>query len=348
MIKLAELKKLLSKKKILVFTNKNSFKLYQEYFEADFEAKLTYYKDFQVNPKLSDVFDCMKALKVGEFDAIIGIGGGSPMDFAKAISYFSHFKLSDYDSYLKHLQSPEQFESKMPVYLIPTTSGSGSEGNRFSVIYDGNEKYSLVSNANYPRKIVLDPKFVEHLPKHVTAFTAIDAITHALEAFWANSATNDSKKISLEALNLLVPNIRAVVNEPTSDLREKIMFGAYLAGKAIDTAMTTAPHAFSYYLTTEHGIPHGQAVAVNLGFFIEINGQAKDLTQIREIFEVNSDRELRAAWFQLLRDINLYKHPLDIVDDKEAFFNAVNSERLGNNPKAIERDDFESLFTAND
>ncbi|MAZ47820.1 MAG: hypothetical protein CME65_04615 [Halobacteriovoraceae bacterium] len=345
MIKLNELKQILNQKKVLVFTNKNSFSLYKNYFESEFNASITYYKDFQLNPKLSDVIECFKKININDFDAIIGIGGGSPMDFSKAVTYFSHFEISEYNDFLKHLKSPKQFESNLPLYLIPTTSGSGSEGNRFSVIYDEAEKYSLVSSAIYPKNIVLDSKFVEFLPKRVTAYTAIDAITHALESFWANGSTIDSQKISLKALNILVPNIKEVVHNPTAELREKIMFGAYLAGKAIDTAMTTAPHAFSYYLTTEHGIPHGQAVAINLGYFIEINGTARDLTPIHEVFQVKTDNELKLAWFKLLKDIEIYENPLDIVDDTQAFFDAVNSERLGNNPYPLKKSEFEKLFT---
>lgn len=344
MLTLNELHQKIEGKKILIFTNKNSFALYQDYFEKGLSADITYYRDFSLNPKLSQVKACMDQTKSEKFDVIMGIGGGSPMDFAKAIHYFRHFNLKSYDEYLAHLKAPKSIPTNSELYIIPTTSGSGSEGNCFSVIYDENEKYSLATPTIYPTNIVLDPKFTEFLPKRVTAYTGIDAITHALEAYWANDATEESRKISLQALEVIVPILRDVVHAPTMKLREKMAYGAFLAGKAIDTAKTTAPHAFSYYLTTRHGIPHGQAVAVNLGFFIEINASKADLSEVFKIFNAKSAKELREAWFELLKDIELYQHPLEIVDDQEAFFNAVNTERLGNNPYPLRREEFEGLF----
>ncbi len=342
---LSELKNKYQNKNILVFTNKNSFKLYQDYFENNFEANLTYFRDFQVNPKLTDVKNCFESINPKDFDLIIGIGGGSAMDFAKAISYYCHFDLKNYREYLVHLKSPQQFENKKDLILIPTTSGSGSEGNCFSVIYDEFEKYSLASKAIYPSHVILDWKFVEKLPKKITAYTAIDAITHALEAYWAKGATDESRKISLQALELLVPNIRNVVHSPTQFLREKIMEGAFLAGKAIDIAKTTAPHAFSYYLTTHYNIPHGQAVAINLHYFIELNGRYSDLSAVHKIFGVATDAELKAEWVQLLKDIELYLNPIEVVENKNDFFKAVNTERLGNNPYPLKSSEFESIFS---
>jgi alcohol dehydrogenase len=343
---LSQFKTLYQHKKILVFTNKNSFSLYQDYFEKDLTAELTYYRDFQINPKLKDVIKCIEQIKHQNYEVIVGIGGGSPMDFAKAIRYYLNFENSSYEDYLAHLKAPRTFKSNLPLILIPTTSGSGSEANCFSVIYDEEEKYSLATAAIYPSHSILDEKFVEFLPQKVTAYTAIDAITHALEAYWANDATVESQKISLQALDLLVPHIKEVVHHPSPELRKKIMQGAYLAGKAIDTAKTTAPHAFSYYLTTQHQIPHGQAVAINLGFFIECNATQKDLSKIYEVFQVADAPGLKSRWFELLKEIDIYLHPLEVVKDKTAFFDAVNTERLGNNPYPLKRAEFEGLFTA--
>jgi alcohol dehydrogenase class IV len=186
--------------------------------------------------------------------SILAIGGGSVIDLAKAVIY-------------------NCIESSLPVpffAVAPTTAGSGTEATHFAVLYKERKKISIVHPSLLPVFVILDPVLTYSLPAYQTAASGMDALAQAIESYWNVNATKESKEYAAEAILLWRDFFEKAVVSPEPINREKILFAAHLAGKAIDITRTTGPHALSYYLTANHTIPHGQAVALFLPMFFYI------------------------------------------------------------------------------
>ena len=315
--------------KIFLVTNRNSFinagisdYIYQNLASCQYKRFI----DFSVNPKWEEVNHGVKEAEEFSPDLIIGIGGGSAMDMAKLI----HFN----------------YKKKIKLMCIPTTSGSGSEATQFAVFYQGGKKQSLDDSAILPDYTIVDGLLSESLPKKITAFTGIDAISQAIESYWSNSSTVESQDYALKALNHLVPNINDAVNNPTLKNREEMAIGAYCAGMAINITRTTAPHAFSYYLTSQFDYPHGYAVGLVLPYFIKENSKVVNLEKIYSIFNCKDAKDLIEKFQKLMTDIHLENNLEKIIHhDLDNFINSVDPKRLANNPASLTNEDFKKLFT---
>jgi alcohol dehydrogenase class IV len=347
-----ELKKLIEiinkeSKKVLVVTNKNSYleNGFDELVTGSLKVPHLRFCDFSVNPNLEEIIQSFSKIDYSEIDFIIGIGGGSAMDVAKSIFYFSQLETSTSADLISSVRvKTNSITRTKKLALIPTTSGSGSEATHFSVLYFKNIKYSLAHKDLYPNYVVLNERFTKSLPPTITAFTYIDAVVHAIESFWSNSSNMESRDYSLKALKLLVPNSKNLLNSPNQKVRKDIMLGSYYAGKAIDLTKTTAAHAFSYYLTSNHGIPHGHAVGICLVYFIIPNSIHTDLLKIYELFDVKDAKSLKLRFITILKELELYNNLQDLTVDIPLFIKAVNTERLNNNPFVFSERELLEIF----
>lgn len=332
-------------KRVFLVTNKNSFldRGVSHYILRALDGcEYVRFSDFRINPRFEDAGKAIESVLEFKPDLIIGVGGGSAMDMSKLIHHLSAYKSFDKQTIVSGLQN---HTTKTQLMLIPTTSGSGSEATRFAIVYIDGKKHTLSHRSVLPDYAVVDGLLSEKLPGNVTAYTGIDAISQAIESYWSNGANEKSRSYALKALKYLVPSICDVVTKPTLDLREKMAIGAFYAGKAINISKTTLVHAFSYYLTTEYGFPHGHAVGIVMPYFLVANTKEKDITPILEIFEVKSPLELKTRFIALMKEIGLYRSLEDIIQtDMEDFISAVNMERLKNNPVVFTRKQFTSLF----
>lgn len=201
----------------------------------------------------------------GDFgaDSVIGIGGGSPMDAAKAIAILATSKKP-----IAGLYGFDRVrEGRLPLGLIPTTAGTGSEGSPYAVITrPTGEKISITDLASFPDVAILDPELTVSLPPRLTAATGIDAIVHAIEAFTSkgNKAPR-SDTLAVEALGLLMTAVPAALKDG-NDLtaRQDALYGAYLAGQAIGLAPVGGIHALAYPLGGLHHVHHGLSNAIML------------------------------------------------------------------------------------
>lgn len=331
--------------KIFLVTNKNSFLTggVSDYiFQSLIGCQYHRFNNFSINPKFEELQNGIDELHEFDPDLIIGVGGGSAMDMAKLIHYMSDKSLATKDDLIN--QPLKELKSKL--MLIPSTSGSGSEATQFAVVYIDGKKHSLDTPCIMPEYCIVDGVFTDKLPKNVTAYTGIDALAQAIESYWAKAATSQSQEYALEAIKLILPNLSTAVHRPTPEAREAMAKGSYYAGKAINITRTTAPHAFSYYLTTNHGYPHGHAVGVILPYLIEANDKCTDLSKIFEIFEVQNARELKTSFISLMKDVDLYISVSEIVKtDLNEFVESVNIDRLKNNPAQLSIDEFKDLFS---
>ncbi|MBL0141852.1 MAG: iron-containing alcohol dehydrogenase [Betaproteobacteria bacterium] len=196
-------------------------------------------------------------------DAIVAFGGGSPMDAAKAIAYSAANRKHPRKlvGYFKGLHSPA------PIYAVPTTAGTGSEVTVAAVISDPDTEQKLViaDTRLVPAMAALDPSLMIGLPRDVTAATGMDALTHAIEAFIGQWATDYTDRMALAAVALIYGNLRVVVrNGKDLEARERMSLAATYAGLAFTRANVGYVHAIAHQLGGKYHTPHGLANAILL------------------------------------------------------------------------------------
>lgn len=203
-------------------------------------------------------------------DCVIGVGGGSAMDVAKAVSIL----LTNGGKAVDYLGLGKIKKPGVPKIMVPTTAGTGAEVTFTAVFINEKTKSKGGMNGDplYPEAALLDPALTVSMPAHVTAMTGIDALTHALEAYVSMQAHPISEMYSLEAIDLISRNLGiAYANGNNLEARSAMLMGSLLAGKALATAGVGLVHAMAYPLGGMFGIPHGLANAVLLPYVMEYN-----------------------------------------------------------------------------
>jgi len=221
------------------------------------------FADTLPEPTAASIRAGVEMVREGDFDSIVALGGGSPIDSAKAIGILGKFggEMRDY-------RFPRDVsEAGLPLIAIPTTAGTGSEATRFTIITDetSDEKMLCAGLGFMPIAALIDYELTLSLPPRVTADTGIDALTHAIEAYVSRKASLYSDAQALEAMRLLAPNLRAAFNEPGNRAaREAMMLGATLAGIAFSNASVALVHGMSRPIGAFFHVPHGLSNAMLL------------------------------------------------------------------------------------
>ena len=207
-----------------------------------------------------------------ECKAIIGFGGGSSMDCAKAVAA----RIAKPNQSLAQMKGILKVHKKLPLLIaIPTTAGTGSETTLAAVITDAETRYKYAINdfPLIPRYAVLDPKVTLSLPPFITATTGMDALTHAVEAYIGNSTTPGTRKNALDAVQLIFENLdRAYTNGSDKEARKNMLRASYFAGCAFTKSYVGYVHAVAHTLGGQYNVPHGLANAVLLPFVLESYG----------------------------------------------------------------------------
>jgi alcohol dehydrogenase class IV len=246
-----------------------------------------------------DVINGTKKFIESGCDTILAIGGGSAIDIAKAIKYFS--------------------KSSSDIIAIPTTAGTGSESTHFAVIYKDGVKQSLADNSLLPSYVILEPSAISSVPEYIRKATMMDALCHAIESYWAKKATDESRDVSRRAIHEILINKESyLLNEYNGN--QGMLRAANLAGQAINITTTTAAHAMSYKITSLYGFAHGHAVAICMPEVWRINAM-----EIPEI-TLNEYEEILASLKLEYPVSNNWKADIDILSS------SVNLDRLKNNP----------------
>ncbi len=218
-------------------------------------------------------------------DLILGIGGGSSLDIAKVASI-----LVTNTQPIGSLFGIDLVEAPgLPLILVPTTAGTGSEVTPIAILSDHQEKLKkgIVSPRLFPASAILDPELTLGLPPSVTAATGMDALIHAVEAYTSRNATALTDLLAVQAMKLLFENIRtAYANGTDLQARSNMLEGSMLAGMAFANAGVTAVHAFAYPIGAEFHIPHGVANSIMLAAVMEFNmlGNLRKFAQMAELF----------------------------------------------------------------
>jgi alcohol dehydrogenase class IV len=319
--------------------------------------------DFEVNPNINDLSKGINIAKSFNPDVIVGIGGGSVMDTAKLIAKFLDADVDLNDCVLKNKSFSKRNKQ---LFLVPTTAGSGSECTHFAVIYVDDEKYSYASEYLLPDAIVLDSSLTDSVPKSLTAITAFDAFSQAVEAYWSVGSNNQSRAFAKRSIEIIMEVFERLVNAPSEDLRDKMLKASYYAGQAINISKTTAPHAISYFLTKKYNLPHGHAVILTLPIFLEYNAPSCSSNLNPKLDK--KEYELRyKELIKLLGNDSLEKAVLNVknmiaisglkssfsqvglkgINDLEEVARSVNIERLKNNPMLLTQADIIFLLKKN-
>src|SRR5476651_681272 len=214
-------------------------------------------------PTAASIQAGVKRLREGDFDAIVALGGGSPIDSAKAMAI-----LARYGGEIRDYCFPRQVnEAGLPLIAIPTTAGTGSEVTRFTIITDEttDEKLLCAGVGFMPVAALIDYKLTLSLPARTTADTGIDALTHAIEAYVSRRANPYSDSQALAAMGYLGPNlIKAYRDGQDEGAREAMMIGATLAGIAFSNASVALVHGMSRPIGAFFHVPHGLSNAMLL------------------------------------------------------------------------------------
>ena len=236
----------------------------------------TIYDKTVANPTTVNVREALELYHKEGCDAIIGFGGGSSMDCAKAVGACSVKP----NQSLAQMKGILKVHKKLPLLMaVPTTAGTGSETTLAAVITDADTRYKYAINdfPLIPRYAVLDPKVTLSLPPFITATTGMDALTHAVEAYIGNSTTIDTRRDALKAVKLIFENIDiAYEHGDNIQARRNMLHASFYAGCAFTKSYVGYVHAVAHSLGGQYNVPHGLANAILLPLVLREYGSCID------------------------------------------------------------------------
>lgn len=235
------------------------------------------FSDIRPNPTTDNVNDCVALLRKVNADFAVALGGGSPMDCCKAACAIARGSdiIEPYHSGEKAVSADEA----IPMIAVATTSGTASEVTNISVLTDLKKslKQPMNDNAMFPKIAVIDPELTLTVPPQVTASTGLDVLAHAIESYWSTLNQPVCSACSVSAAKTVFEWLEKAYNEPDNlDAREKMAQASIVAGVAFSHPRTTGSHACSFPLTNIYGLPHGEACAFTLDYFIRFNADNAD------------------------------------------------------------------------
>ena len=332
---------------------------------ADVEQRLetegfsvTRFQDVEPDPKYQIVESASEQIRSAGAEAVVGIGGGSPLDIAKVAAAHAANDIAVRDFFgIDLIPKPG-----LPLILIPTTAGTGSEVTPIAILSDEDEKLKkgIVSPYLFPDTSLLDPELTLGLPAHVTAATGMDALIHAVEAYTSRNANAFTDPLAERAIRLVYENIRkAYADGDDLDARSNMLEGSLLAGKAFANAGVTAVHAFAYPIGAEFHIPHGMANSIMLVPVMKFNllGNMDKFARIAALFgEPVARMSTRQAAYKamdaleaLTGDLRIPRHLGEFgvkQKDVPALAEGVMkvTRLLANNPRKIQLEDARQIY----
>ncbi|GFI61424.1 alcohol dehydrogenase 2 [Clostridiales bacterium] len=265
-------------KRVLLVTDKTVRELgitkHLEKQLSEERIKYSIYDKTVANPTTDNVEEARSLYINQNCQAIIGFGGGSSIDCAKAVGA----RIAKPKQSLSQMKGILKIHKKLPMLIaIPTTAGTGSEATLAAVITDSRtrHKYPINDFPLIPAYAVLDPEETKSLPKSVTASTGMDALTHCVEAYIGRSTTKETRAQSIEAVQLIFSNIFDACDDGNNiEARRNMLHAAYLAGCAFSKSYVGYVHAVAHSLGGRYNVPHGLANAVLLPFVLEEYGES--------------------------------------------------------------------------
>lgn len=278
------------------------------------------------NPTVEIVEAGFSLIKDNPVDFVLAVGGGSSIDTAKAISFTYGKDSIDWDYLFKEFSSPYEIypkysENNLPLLVVTTTSGTGSQVTQAAVISRGEEKLTFYHQDLFSKACIVDPTLMLTLPNRLTAATGFDAFTHAFESFINSHASPYSEIDSLKAMKLIIDNLPLALKEPKNlEYRTNLALADTLAGRALANSGAAAPHPLSEIIGGLTHIPHGEALAIVFPAFI--NNMKDKYTDkfniVSKLFDSNCN-DLYYIICEFLKTIGLYKKLSEFNVSKENF-----------------------------
>lgn len=234
------------------------------------------------NPTVEQLFELYRQTREFFPDAVVAVGGGSVLDAGKALCCLYGRKIESTDGLRDLISRKDGGVPKTRWIGIPTTSGTGSETTCWATIWDPSEgeKRSVENHENYAYAALVDPVLTEHMPRHLAVSSALDAMAHAVESYWAKGTNCVSRALSLDAVRIIMGHMEDLLSGG-EEAGRAMAEGSMIAGLAFSNTKTTACHSISYPLTMQFGIPHGAAVGMLLAPVLRMNqGSVKDLSAL--------------------------------------------------------------------
>ena len=270
----------------------------------------TVYDGTMPNPTSANVEEARDMYLANECQALLAFGGGSAMDCAKAVGA----RIVRPGKSLKKMAGLIKVRRRLPLLIaVPTTAGTGSETTVASVIVDSKTHHKYVINAFclIPRYAVMSPEVTAGLPKHLTATTGMDALTHAVEVYVGRSKTRATKRAATESVKLIFDNLeRAYNNGADLEARKNMLHASYLAGTAFTKSYVGYVHAVAHTLGGKYGVAHGLANAVLLPHVLRAYGSAAEkplgeLARAIDLVDANvSDRDATECFISRIEEMN--------------------------------------------
>lgn len=282
------------KKRAYIITDKTMEQLGHVRTVADvlenLNIKFRVFSDVLPDPDIANVTKALDIAKSWQPDVIIALGGGSAMDEAKMVWLMYENPDTSFEDIAmrfmdirKRIYAAPPLGKKATMVAIPTTSGTGSEVTPFTVITDekSGTKYAITDYALTPDMAIIDPEFVLGMPKTLTAYSGLDVLTHAVEAYTSIFSTNFTEGQALEALRLVFKYLERSYNLGAKDItaREKMHYAGTVAGMAFANAFLGLCHSMAHKLGAMYHVPHGLANAMLLSYVIEFNATDKPTKQ---------------------------------------------------------------------
>ncbi|OON98641.1 MAG: hypothetical protein ATN35_00780 [Epulopiscium sp. Nele67-Bin004] len=316
----------------------NNLKQHKTIYELEFSYS---------NPTLENLLEAYDNSKCFDYDIIVAIGGGSVLDVAKTLACIKNTTIKSVDD-IRNLINENNFKPVCPWIGVPTTFGTGSDVTCWATLWDvtGGKKLSVENTKNYALASIVDFKLGESMPKTLAITSALDAVAHATESYWAIKRNPTSKCYALTAIKFIMD---ALENLGGEQYMSQIAQGTMFAGLAFSNTKTTACHSISYPLTMYHNIPHGVAVSLLIGPMITLNkDEIEDTKSLEQAFGVDDLGEVelkiqaivkKAGLPFALSEWGIGQSDLDFLAD-----NGSTKGRIDNNPVKLNRDDILNIL----
>lgn len=332
-------------RKAIVVTGKNSARINGSL--TDIEAALkqnsiqyVIFDRVEANPDIKNIREASNTAREFGADFIIGCGGGSPLDAAKAAALLTNNLVDD-----ENIFSFREWTNVLPVIAIPTTAGTGSEVTQYSVVTNRakDTKQSISSELIFPRIAFLDARYTESLSAETTNNTAVDALSHAVEGYISKKSTHTSSIFALESMKILGVTLPAIASGKIDfSLREKLLYASMLGGAVIAQTGTTALHSMGYSLTYFKNIDHGRANGILMSEYlryISLSAPAivSDILKALGLSGIDSLERLIGA---LIR-----KNENHTVEEIKKYSSiAMKAANIANTPVPVSESDIENIF----
>ena len=315
------------------------------------------FADVKPEPEFSQVQDCIDVYHQNNCDAVLAVGGGSALDIAKCVA-----ALADQPGSINDFIGTDKIKSRnIPLIVIPTTSGTGSEVTNIAILSDtaNQMKQGIVSDCLLPDVAIVSPLMSVSCPASVTAASGIDALVHALEAYISLNHSDITDALAIQTIQLIVEYLPQAYALPTNLIaREKMATASLMGGLAFGNAGVGAVHALAYPLGAKYKLPHGVSNALMLPHVLKWNvlGCAERLSHIAQLLKLGTSQNYQENAEKLVEFLHKFSEQLNIPlglrhvgitenDIPSLAAEAIKVERLlKNNPRKLSQMDIEAIY----